>query len=87
VTELSEDAIRLKFLAESMNEAIVHIAIRDDRRIVQLYTRPSDWAEVTMGNKFALDDLRLLIDQAMQQAKTKRCIPEGGFISHKNTNE
>lgn len=69
MTSHSDDTKRLEFLANSLNEAIVHLAIRDEKQIVQLYTRKSGWVDTTMGEKFVLDDLRMLIDEAINKAE------------------
>ncbi len=66
------DEERLAFIANALKEAsVVHIAIREEKNIVQMYTRPSDWTQlpVPLLEKFDLDDLRLIIDQAIAQAK------------------
>jgi len=65
------DEERLAFMANALREAGVHIAIRNEKNIVQMYTRPSDWAQLSVPSpeKFDLDDLRLIIDQAIAQAK------------------
>ena len=65
------DEERLAFIANALKEASVHITIREEKNIVQMYTRPSDWTQlpVPLLDKFDLDDLRLIIDQAIAQAK------------------
>lgn len=72
--EEHEDTKRLKFMAKGLREAIIHIAIRNERNIIQMYTRPSDWAELSAPDpsKFDLDDLRMLLDLAMTQAEAKK---------------
>ena len=75
MTEAKEptDEERLAFIANSLREASVHIAIRDEKNIVQMYTRPSDWAQLSVPSpkKFDLDDLRLIIDEAISQVEKK----------------
>jgi len=69
MTSESEDTARLKFLARSLNTAasMIHIKVKKDKEIMQLYSWLSDWAEMPVGDEVDLDDLRMLIDQAIEQ--------------------
>jgi len=72
MADVNIDTKRLKFLADNLNDAIIHIAIREQKNVVQMYARSSDWVESSVGEKFVLDDLRMLIDQAITQAESKK---------------
>jgi len=65
------DEQRLKFLANSLNTIAgsIHIAVRKERRIIQMYTWLSQWTETSAPEKVELDDLRFIIDQAIAQAE------------------
>jgi hypothetical protein len=69
MTTEHEDTMRLKFLAKSLNTVAgsVHIAVREEKKTLQMYTWLSKWAETSAPDKIELDDLRFLIDQAMTQ--------------------
>lgn len=71
MTEKHEDTLRLEFIAKSLNThaGSVHIAARQERKIVQMYSWLSKWVELSMGEEVVLDDLRMLLDQAIEQAK------------------
>ena len=73
MTELHEDTVRLKFLAKSLNTVAgsIHIAVREEKKIMQMYTWLSKWAETSAPEKIELDDLRFLIDQAITQAEER----------------
>lgn len=69
----NDDTARLKFLAQSVNHGCVYISEKEtNESIVRLYSRLSDWLETTKGDKFTLDDLRLLVDEAMSMAEAKK---------------
>jgi len=65
-----EDTARLKFLAENLNTASVHIAIRTEKGIVQMWTHSSKWVDMPMSDKLELDDLRMLIDEGMTKEES-----------------
>lgn len=65
MTQEQTDETRLKFLAENLDKGSVHIAIRADKGIVQIWTHQSKWVDMSVPAKFTLDDLRILIDEAM----------------------
>lgn len=65
MTQEQTDDSRLKFLAENLNKGTVHIAIRPEKGIVQIWTQQSKWVDMSVPDKFTLDDLRILIDEAM----------------------
>ena len=67
-----DDTARLKFIADNLNLASVHIAIRQGKGKVEMYARASDWVELPHNDKFDLDDLRLLIDHASAQAEERK---------------
>ncbi len=71
MTSENEDTARLEFLARSLDTAagMIHVKVRPDKGTIQLYSWLSDWAEMSISNEVVLDDLRMLIDQAIEQSK------------------
>ena len=66
------DEERLIFIAKNLNVASVHFAIRPEKRIVQMWAHDSKWVDMPSGNnKLDVDDLRMLIDEAMTQAENQ----------------
>lgn len=66
------DEERLNFIAKNLNAASVHLAIRPEKRIVQMWAYDSKWVDMSSGdNKLDVDDLRMLIDEAMTQAESQ----------------
>ena len=63
----NEDTARLKFLAKNLNTIAgsVHIAVRKEKRIIQMYCWLSQWVDIPIGDSAHLDDLRMLIDEAI----------------------
>jgi len=47
--EQEDDTARLKFIADNLNAAIVHIAIRPTKGKVEMYARASDWARTSLS--------------------------------------
>jgi len=66
------DEERLSFMVENLNKASVHFAIRLEKHIVQMWAHDSRWIDMSSGhdNELDIDDLRMLIDEAMIEAET-----------------